>query len=99
MGREGYELEITPAGVRITGGGEAGLLYGVQTLRQILRQEGLVLPCLPPDRPASPCHPGSILRRHPGPHSHHGVPERSGGSVQLLQAQSAALVHRTHLPL
>ena len=53
LGREGYELEITPAGVRITGGGEAGLLYGVQTLRQILRQEGLVLPCLHlTDRPA-----------------------------------------------
>ena len=53
LGREGYELEITPAGVRITGSGEAGLLYGVQTLRQILRQEGLVLPCLHlTDRPA-----------------------------------------------
>lgn len=32
---EGYELEISDAGVRITASGEAGLFYGVQTLIQL----------------------------------------------------------------
>lgn len=46
LDREGYKIEISPAGIQITGGGDAGLLYGVQTLRQMIRQEGLVLPYL-----------------------------------------------------
>lgn len=32
---EGYELEISDSGVRITASGEAGLFYGVQTLIQL----------------------------------------------------------------
>ena len=45
-GKEAYTLSIAPEGVSITGSDEAGLLYGVQTLRQILRQAGGMLPCL-----------------------------------------------------
>src|SRR5699024_11519985 len=40
LGKESYEIGITPQGVEITGSGDAGLLHGVQTLRQIVRQEG-----------------------------------------------------------
>lgn len=41
---EAYQLMICENGVKICGAGKRGLLYGVQTLRQILRQEGAVLP-------------------------------------------------------
>lgn len=52
---EGYALEITTEGVRLSAGTEAGLLHGVQTLRQILRQCGPALPCLEiKDAPALP---------------------------------------------
>ena len=40
---ESYELSITQEGIQIIGG-EKGILYGIQTLRQILVQEGAVLP-------------------------------------------------------
>lgn len=33
---EGYRLQIEPRGVRITGGGPAGIFYGVQTMLQLL---------------------------------------------------------------
>jgi hexosaminidase len=33
---EAYELRVTPAGVHITAGGHAGLIWGLQTLRQLL---------------------------------------------------------------
>ncbi|MFF0515864.1 beta-N-acetylhexosaminidase [Streptomyces sp. NPDC004250] len=33
---EGYRLDVAPAGVRLTGGGPAGLFWGAQTLRQLL---------------------------------------------------------------
>ncbi len=53
---EGYRLSITPDGTNITGGSEAGLHYGIQTLCQIIRQHGCALPCLTvsdwPDLPA-----------------------------------------------
>lgn len=42
--KEGYRLTIEKDGVRIVGGSARGLLYGVQTLRQILRQKGANLP-------------------------------------------------------
>lgn len=43
---EGYRLEITPDSVAIAGNDPAGLFYGVQTLRQIVRQSGAMLPAL-----------------------------------------------------
>lgn len=43
---EGYRLDISANGIRITGNGVRGLLWGIQTLRQIIRQEGAVLPCM-----------------------------------------------------
>ena len=35
LGKEGYQLTITPQAIRIASAGEAGLFYGVQTLRQL----------------------------------------------------------------
>ncbi len=43
---QGYELAVFPEGVTVCGCDEAGLLHGVQTLRQIIRQSGWTLPCL-----------------------------------------------------
>ena len=41
---EEYCLEVNAEGIRITGGANRGLLYGVQTLRQIVRQTGACVP-------------------------------------------------------
>jgi hypothetical protein len=41
---EEYELVVEDGGVVIKGGNSEGLLYGIQTLRQIITQEGAVLP-------------------------------------------------------
>ncbi len=53
---EAYSLVVDQDGVRITGAGTAGLHYGIQTLRQIIRQYGCVLPWVniedAPDLPA-----------------------------------------------
>ncbi len=43
---EGYELEISSEGIVLRAGNSRGWIYAVQTLRQILSQEGLSLPCL-----------------------------------------------------
>ncbi len=43
---EAYFLQIKENGVVIAAGTSAGVLYGVQTLRQIVRQAGAVLPCV-----------------------------------------------------
>jgi len=44
---QAYQLTINPVQILITGSDEAGLLYGVQTLRQIVSQRGSEpLPCL-----------------------------------------------------
>ena len=43
---EGYSLVIKDKLIEIIGEGSAGLFYGIQTLRQIIRQEGLELPAL-----------------------------------------------------
>lgn len=40
---EEYTLVIDEQGICITGGGAQGILYGIQTLRQIIRQEGALL--------------------------------------------------------
>lgn len=44
--KQEYELIIEKNKILITGGDEEGLLYGVQTLSQIIDQEGAYLPCL-----------------------------------------------------
>lgn len=50
---QSYRLEIRADGIHIEGGDEAAVLYGVQTLRQMLGQCGLRLPCLSiADRPS-----------------------------------------------
>ena len=36
LGCEGYQLDVTPDGAVITGGGAAGMFYGTQTLLQLL---------------------------------------------------------------
>ena len=50
---ESYQLEITPERVVIRAEYPTGMLYGVQTLRQLVEQAGMVLPCLKiVDKPA-----------------------------------------------
>lgn len=44
--KEAYLLKISPEGIVIMAGTSAGFLYGVQTLRQIIRQSGAKIPCL-----------------------------------------------------
>lgn len=46
MKEEEYTLEIKNEGILVQGGSYKGILYGVQTLRQIFRQEGGVLSAL-----------------------------------------------------
>ena len=36
LGKEGYQLTVTPVGIRIAGADQAGVFYGLQTLRQLL---------------------------------------------------------------
>lgn len=40
LGREGYELLADEKQIVITGGGEAGLFYGIQTLKQLFQKDG-----------------------------------------------------------
>lgn len=44
--KEAYHLSITSEYVVVSAGSREGLLYGIQTLRQIIRQEGAALPAL-----------------------------------------------------
>ena len=46
LGEQEYRLEILKEQIRITGGSPSAVLYGIQTLRQILSQRGGCLPCL-----------------------------------------------------
>ena len=43
---QGYKLRISPDGVEIRGGDRQGAVYGVQTLRQIISENGAVLPAV-----------------------------------------------------
>ncbi len=43
---EGYSLHVLPDRIAISAHAPAGLLYGVQTLRQMFRQACAVLPCI-----------------------------------------------------
>lgn len=43
---EEYKLEIQEDRIRLWGGSNAGILYGIQTLRQLVETQGAVLPCL-----------------------------------------------------
>lgn len=43
---EEYILKIKEEGILIKGGSDKGILYGIQTLSQILYSEGALLPCL-----------------------------------------------------
>ena len=43
LGEEEYRLTAGVDGIGITGGANRGLLYGVQTLRQIVRQAGNIV--------------------------------------------------------
>ena len=53
LSREAYTLAVTPENITICGSLESGVLYGVQTLRQMIRQPGAVLPTiLISDKPA-----------------------------------------------
>lgn len=46
LGAEHYSLDIENGHITITGGDKQGLRYGIQTIRQMLMQQGAVLPCL-----------------------------------------------------
>lgn len=43
---EGYILEINEGSINVIGYGNSGLFYGIQTLMQIIRQRGAILPNL-----------------------------------------------------
>ncbi|MDO4322386.1 MAG: glycoside hydrolase family 20 zincin-like fold domain-containing protein [Lachnospiraceae bacterium] len=43
---ESYRLNVSGQGIELTGGSDTGVLYGIQTLRQMIRQEGACIPCL-----------------------------------------------------
>lgn len=44
--RESYELSVQRDGIEISASDEAGLFYGIQTLCQIIRNNGASVPCL-----------------------------------------------------
>lgn len=46
LGQQAYELRIERRGITVSAGTVTGLLYGVQSLRQIIRQAGASIPCL-----------------------------------------------------
>jgi hypothetical protein len=82
-GPQSYTLRITPARAVIAATTEAGLFYGVQTLRQLVRTQGRRLPALAiADRPALP-HRGVML-------------DVSRGKVPTLATLCALADHLAH---
>jgi len=68
LSREAYTLAVTPENITICGSLKSGVLYGVQTLRQMIRQAGAVLPTvLISDKPAASTtmRPADVFRRFP----------------------------------
>lgn len=51
---EGYKLEITPDNITITAGDERGLIWGLQTIRQLHNSEGKLPSCVIVDEPLYP---------------------------------------------
>ena len=52
---QAYTLTVRPDGILLRASGDPGLLYAVQTLRQLIRQSGSLLPCCAvEDAPAYP---------------------------------------------
>ncbi|MFJ5263528.1 beta-N-acetylhexosaminidase [Streptomyces sp. NPDC088387] len=47
LGPEGYRLTVTPTGVDLVGGGQAGLFWGAQSLRQLLGPDAFRRAALP----------------------------------------------------
>lgn len=45
IAEEGYELTVTPKEITVIGGSEAGVYYGLQTLRQLIVAGGGAVPC------------------------------------------------------
>ena len=43
---ERYQLAVSETGIRVAGGSDEALLHGVCTLRQWIRRNGALLPCL-----------------------------------------------------
>lgn len=46
LGEQEYVLDIEANMINIKGGDQAAILYGIQSLRQIISQKGAVLPCI-----------------------------------------------------
>ena len=46
LGAEAYRLTVGPDGLLVAGGTEAGVFYGLQSLRQLVSQYGTALPAL-----------------------------------------------------
>ena len=46
LGEQTYEVEISESGIVVAASNAAGLLFGVQSLRQIIRQAGACIPCI-----------------------------------------------------
>lgn len=62
LAHDEYTLDVSESeGIRVRGGGESGLRYGLQTLRQIIGQTSRAIPCLHiQDKPAFPVRAYSL---------------------------------------
>ncbi|HEY7323714.1 MAG TPA: beta-N-acetylhexosaminidase [Streptosporangiaceae bacterium] len=103
LGPEGYRLVIEPAGITVTAGDQAGALYAVQTIRQLLPDDAWRAAPLPGAEPWTvPC---AQIRDRPalawrGAHidvARHFVPKRE--LLALVDALAALKLNRLHLHL